>query len=174
MIYEINFNRAHEVEKLQFMYLKKRCDNIIAQDVKIFLWLCRMVESRRLKYQNGLSGRFCFERLIDPAISEMKIVLLSVPRFSDFPFQDQFCVKCLLKMQACCQVFWKFACILYVVLMEQWDLHSGPNIEVDVEYSCLSTSVGFHCYTSHILKLMAKYMNLCTVLLELCYVKRNS
>ena len=29
-----------------------------------------------MQYQNGLSGRFCFEFLIDPAISEMKIVLL--------------------------------------------------------------------------------------------------
>jgi hypothetical protein len=36
-IYKINFNRAHEVEKLQFMYLEKRCDNIRAQYVKIFL-----------------------------------------------------------------------------------------------------------------------------------------
>jgi hypothetical protein len=35
-----------------------------------------MVESKRMQYKNGLSGRFCFEFLIDPAISEMKIVLL--------------------------------------------------------------------------------------------------
>jgi hypothetical protein len=35
MIYIINFNGAHEVKKLQFMYLKKSCNNIRAQEVKI-------------------------------------------------------------------------------------------------------------------------------------------
>ena len=154
------------------MYLKKRCDNIIAQDVKICLWLCRMVESKRLKCQNGLSGRFCFELLIDPAISEMKVVL-SVPGFSNFPFQVQFCVKCVLKMQVCCPVFRKFACILYVLLMEQGGLHSGPNIEVNVEYSCISTSFGFQCYASHILKLMAKYMNWCVLSYLNCVVRKD-
>ena len=36
-IYKIKFKRARVVEKLQFMYLKKRCNNIIAHDVKICL-----------------------------------------------------------------------------------------------------------------------------------------
>jgi hypothetical protein len=70
-----------------------------------------------------------------------------VPGFSNFPFQDQFCVKYFLKMQVCCQVFRKFVCILYVLLMEQGGLHTGPSIEVNVEFSCISTSVGFQCYT---------------------------
>ena len=131
-----------------------------------------MVESKRLKCQNGLSGRFCFELLIDPAISEMKVVL-SVPGFSRFPFQVQFCVKCVLNMQVCCQVFRKFTCILYVLLMEQGGLHSGPNIEVNVEYSCISTSFGFQCYASHILKLMAKYMNWCVLSYLNCVVRKD-
>ena len=89
-----------------------------------------------------------------------------MPGFSNFPFQDQFCGKCLLKMLVCCPVFRKFACILYVLLMEQGGLHSGPSIEVNVEYSCICTSVGFQIFTSHILKLMAKYMNWCVLSLN--------
>jgi len=47
-----------------------------------------MVEnSKRLKCQNGLSGRCCFELLIDPAISEMKIVLLVCLDFQIFHFR---------------------------------------------------------------------------------------
>ena len=64
-------------------------------------------------------------------------------------------------MLVCCPVFRKFACLLYALLMEQEGLHSWPSIEVNVEYSCISTFVGFQIYTSHILKLMAKYMNWC-------------
>jgi len=72
-------------------------------------------------------------------------------------------VKCLLKVQVCCQVFRKFACILCVLMRDRGGLYSGPSVEVNVEYSCISTSVGFQCYMSHILKLMAKYVNWCVL-----------
>ena len=78
--------------------------------------------------------------------------------FQIFPFQDQSVLNVYSKCR-CGQVFQKFACIFYVLLMDQRGLHSWPSIEVNVEYSWISTSVGFHCYLSHILKLMAKYMN---------------
>jgi hypothetical protein len=66
-------------------------------------------------------------------------------------------------MQVCCQVFRKFAHTLYVLLMEVGGLPSVPSIEVNVECSWISTSVGFQCYISHISKLMVKNMNWCVL-----------
>ena len=57
---------------------------------------------------------------------------------------------------------------MYVLLVEQGGLNSGPSIKL--MYSWISTSVGFQFYTDHTQKLVAKYMNLRVLSYLICVI----